>query len=297
MKSNEILTYFNDSKIHHLDELYCSLTCKSPKNAPSKETLRRSLNRLKNQGDIYLVSKNIYAKGKKLTYEPEYDIKLKRLNNFIKNQYSEINYIVWDTSWLKIFSHNYYMTSYKVVEVEKGFEETIFNYVKSKYPSTFLNPTEKEYEMYIDSPDTIIIKSLLKRAPVLKSSKGNFPKIEKLIVDTYIDKAAFNWLQGVEWKRMLNNMIDSCEVDMTTLINYSLYRKNEQVLENFYSTIKNYRNETDHINQFFHYSVGESRDSIDWKAINSRVKENLILTSCKCPKNKCTKEICSDNRK
>lgn len=297
MKSNEILTFFDDSKIHHLDELYCFLLCKSSKTAPSKETLRRSLNRLKNQGDIYLVSKNIYAKGKKQTYEPEYDIKLKRLNNFIRNQYSEVDYIVWDTSWLKIFSHNYYMTSYKIVEVEKGFEETIFNYVKSKYPSTFLNPTEKEYEMYIDSPDAIVIKSLLKRAPVLKSNKGNFPKIEKLIVDTYIEKDAFNWLQGVEWKRMLNNMIDSCEVDMTTLINYSLYRKNEQVLENFYSTIKNYRNDTDHINQFFNYCVGESRDGVDWKTINSRVKENPIIAFCECSKNKRSKEICSDNSK
>lgn len=297
MKSNEILTYFNDSKIHHIDELYCFLLCNSSEPAPSKETLRRSLNRLKNQGDIYLVSKNIYAKGKKQPYEPEYDIKLKRLNNFIRNQYSEIDFIVWDTSWLKIFSHNYYMTSYRVVEVEKGFEETIFNYVKSKYPSTFLNPTEKEYEMYIDSPDAIIIKSLLKRAPVLKSNKGNFPKIEKLIVDTYIEKAAFNWLQGIEWKRMLNNMIDSCEIDMTTLINYSLYRKNKQVLENFYSTIKNYRNDTDHINQFFNYTVGESSDSIDWKAINSRVKENLIITCFKCSKNKVSKGLYSDNRK
>ena len=165
---------------------------------------------------------------------------------------------------------------------EKGFEETIFNYIKSKYPSTFLNPSEKEYEMYIDSPDTIIIKSLLKRAPVSKSNKGNFPKIEKLIVDTYIDKAAFNWLQGLEWKRMLNNIIDSCEVDMTTLINYSLYRKNEQILENFYSTMKNYRSETDHINQFFYYSTEENGNSIDWKAINSRVKENQIgRASCR----------------
>ena len=290
MKSNEMLTYFDDSKIHHFDELYCSLLCKSSKNILSKATLRRSLNRLKNQGVIYLISKNIYAKGKKKTYEPDYDIKLKRLDNFIKKQYPDIDYIVWDTSWLKIFSHNYYMTSYKVIEVEKGFEETIFNYIKSKYPSTFLNPSEKEYEMYIDSPDTIIIKSLLKRAPVSKSNKGNFPKIEKLIVDTYIDKAAFNWLQGLEWKRMLNNIIDSCEVDMTTLINYSLYRKNEQILENFYSTMKNYRSETDHINQFFYYSTEENGNSIDWKAINSRVKENLTLTCCECSKNNHSKE-------
>ena len=296
MKSNEILTYFNDSKIHHLDELYCSISCEKPEETPSKTTLRRSLNRLKDRGDIYLVSKNIYAKGKKKTYEPEYDLKLKRLDNYIKNKYPEINYIVWDTSWLKIFSHNYYMSSYKIIEVEKGFEETIFNYVKSKYPTTFLNPSEKEYEMYIDNSETIIIKSLLKRAPVLKSSKGNYPRIEKLIVDTYVEKSAFNWLQGVEWKRMLNNIIDSCEVDMTTLINYSLYRKNEKILETFYSTIKNYRSKTDHFNQFFYYSIEENKNKIDWQSVNSRVKDNLIITCCNCQNNIRTKEIINDNR-
>jgi len=294
MKSNEILAYFNDSKIHHLDELYCLLSHKNPKEIPSKASLQRLLNRLKNQGDIYSVSKNIYAKGKKQIYEPEYDIKLRRLDNYIKREYSEIDYIVWDTSWLKIFSHNYYMSSYKVVEVEKGFEETIFHHVKSKYPSTFFNPSEKEYEMYIDNPETIIIKSLLKRAPISKSSKGNYPKIEKLIVDTYVEKAAFNWLQGVEWKRMINNMIDSCEVDMTTLINYSLYRKNEQILQNFYSTVNSYRIETDHINQFFHYSVVENENGIDWKTVNLKVKENLIATCCKCQNNLHAKEAVND---
>lgn len=288
MKSNDILTYFNDSKIYHIDELYCLLSYEKVGSMPSKESFRRSLNRLKNQGDIYLVSKNIYAKGNKSAYEPEYDLRLRRLDNHIKNKYPQIEYIVWDTSWLKIFSHNYYMSSYKIVEVEKGFEETIFNYVKSKYPITFLNPTEKEYEMYIDNSEAIVIKSLLKRAPIYKSNKGNYPKIEKLIVDTYIEKSAFGWLQGIEWRRMLNNILDSCEVDITTLINYSLYRKNKKVLDNFYSTIKNYRNESDHYNQFFYYFFEDINKKIDWKNYNLKIKNKLVISCHECENDNCS---------
>jgi len=275
MKANEILMFFLDKKIHHFDELFCAIKKEFPEKDLTENSLRQMISRLRSKGEIYSVSKNIYAKGKKNIFKPSYDRKMKILQNYIQVNYPEIKFVVWDTNWLNLFSHNYYMKSYKIVEVEKDFEEIIFNHIKEKYPKALLNPSEKEYDLYLDDADVIIVKTLYKRSPISKSETGHYPKIEKILVDTYIERDAFNWLQGIEWERMLMNIIDSCEVDLTTLISYSLYRRNDSVLTNFYTAMGYYKDEKDHYNQYLSFAVKEG-DSHNWKLLNENAKKNLM---------------------
>lgn len=275
MKTNEILKYFNDNNIHHFDELYCIVSKEYQSKNITKNALRKIISRLRNKGNIYTVSKNVYAKGNMEIFEPDYDRKMKLLENYIKNNYPEIKFLLWDTNWLNMFSHNYYMKSYKVIEVEKGFEEVIFNHLKEKYPKTLFKPTSKEYDFYLDSSDIIVVKTLLKRSPMNKSKIGNYPKIEKILVDTYIERHAYSWLQGVEWERMLINVIDSCEIDITTLIHYALYRRNENVINSLYSAINYHKSKDNHYYQYLMFSVREG-NSYNWRLLNENAKKNLM---------------------
>ncbi len=90
MKINEILNCFNDEKIHHIDELYCSISNKYPNDAISKISLRQMVSRLRSKGEIYSVGKNVYAKGKKNVFKPSYDRRLKILENYIGNEFPDI---------------------------------------------------------------------------------------------------------------------------------------------------------------------------------------------------------------
>lgn len=234
--SNEIMKIFNDNEIHYVNEIIEKVKMTNPE--IQENSARRAVQRLRNQNKIYKVSKDAYCVGYKNTFKPSIQKNVSSIYRYIEKMYPEVEYLVWDTKWLNNMSHNYYSFSVIIVEVEKDLEETIYEYLTKKYKKIYINPTEKEYKTYIIGEEAIVVKTMLKRSPRKKVEKIEIPKLEKIIVDTFVEHYAFEWMQGSEWNRFVNNIVDTYEIDFTTIINYAKYRnKEDEIINKLYNII------------------------------------------------------------
>ena len=87
-----------------------------------------------------------------------------------------------------------------MVEAETSATESVFYFLKDNgYKNVFLNPDENLLERYIyEQKETIIVKTLVSKAPIKKEKNINIPAAEKILVDLFIDMKLFAPFQGSE---------------------------------------------------------------------------------------------------
>lgn len=282
--SDEVRKIFEDECYHQVNEIICRI--KNQDKSAKDESIKRAIRRLRSSESIYKITNDIYAKGHKKHFIPFNTNKIVTMNNFINKEYPDVNVLIWDTEILKPFSHNYFNINYKIVEVEKGFEETIFEHLSSKYKKVFLNPTEKEYDKYVFHDECIVVKSKVLRAPKVEIGNLETAKLEKIIVDTLIDENAFSWLKGKELERLILNIIENYEVDLTTLFQYAQYRNKESFVK---KTLFNY-SEKVKSNDFTIYFLQHCLDSY---TSDRKSKINIKNSSSNCQYNTLSSETCT----
>ena len=80
-------------------------------------------------------------------------------------------------------------------------------------------------EKYVLSQDeTLIIKRYILRTPVQWVDAFAVPRLEKILVDLFVDKKIFMAFQGRELERIYRTALSDFNVDFTVLKNYAKRR-------------------------------------------------------------------------
>lgn len=187
-------------------------------------TFRWRVYELKKEGLISNVKRGVYILDHKKKFQPEISRSTKMLYNMIKNKFPYIEICVWDTSWLDNFMNHQIYSSYTIFEVDKEVVNSVFNLLKEKKDRVYMNPNERDVENYISSDNAIIIKSILKEAPVQDSGNVKVSKLEKVLVDLYFDKTLLISYQGKEMKNIFIRTFEEYEINLTTLYRYARNR-------------------------------------------------------------------------
>lgn len=197
------------------------------------------ISELKKKNIITPVKRGLYVISSKKEYKPmitPFQIKLEKL---ITNSFGEIQRCVWETSWLNEFTQHQINKSILIVEIEKGFEESLFYKLKDNlYREVFLSPDEKTIGLYISESDQpIIIKKLLSRAPIIKRTYKdldfNTPSLEKILVDLFAEENLFYYVQGSELIHIYEDSIDKYAINFTRLFSYAKRRVREKEIRQF----------------------------------------------------------------
>jgi hypothetical protein len=202
-------------------------------------TFRWRIHELKKHEIIKSLKRGVFVISNKSTYLPEVSPSLIQLAKKISKSFSEINYCIWDTSWLNEFTQHQTTSSKILVEIEKGFEESLFYELKdTTRKEVYLNPDEKAIDLYIsESNQPVIVKKLLTRAPLTNQSEGRFkfltPSLEKIMVDLFSDEKLFFHLQGPELIYIYENAIANYTINYTTLFSYAKRREKENDIKQF----------------------------------------------------------------
>jgi hypothetical protein len=122
-----------------------------------------------------------------------------------------------------------------VLEVEKGALESVFYFLKDAgIDNVYLQPEEKEMELYISELDSaIIIQSLTTKAPTQQVEKVTTITIEKMLVDLYCDKKIFVAYQGSELAHIINTAYNRYIIDFTRLFYYAKRRGKDKFFLEF----------------------------------------------------------------
>lgn len=194
---------------------------------------------LKNRNIIKPLKRGLYVISCKPKYNPAISTNLFKIAKELSIKFDEVKHCVWETVWLNEFTQHQTNKSTLFIEVEKGFEDTLFYALKdSSRREVFVNPDEKTIDFYIaESNQPVIIKKLLTRAPLMKRTENkvnfNTPTLEKILVDLFAEERLFYYLQGGELIHIYENALSNYTINFTKLFSYAKRREREQDIKQF----------------------------------------------------------------
>ena len=194
---------------------------------------------LKSKNIIKPLKRGLYVISYKQKYKPGITQNLLKIAKQVTDKFEEIKHCIWETAWINEFVQHQTSKSTIFIEIEKGFEESLFYELKDTLKrEVFLKPDEKAIDYYIaESSHPVIIKKLLTRAPLSrrteKKVKFYTPALEKILVDLFAEKKLFYYVQGSELIHIYENAISNYTINFTKLFSYAKRREREQDIKQF----------------------------------------------------------------
>jgi len=197
----------------------------------TEQAFRRFLYRLERQHFITPIGAGIYAfhdgstqptTGKK-HFSPNWSPELEHLNDTVRKAFPYIQYLVWETRILHEFMIHQPGQNFYILETEKDVAESAFNLLSQEYPGkTFLEPARMTMERYvIVQPDSILVSRLVTQSPRKTIHGIPFPKLEKILVDIFVDGDKYYYFQGEEVAHIFENAFSTYWVNEKTLFRYA----------------------------------------------------------------------------
>jgi hypothetical protein len=234
---NRLVSEFKDREYFTREELFDFYRYFEPE--LKEGTFGWRIHDLKNKNIIRQLKRGLYVISSKPGYRPDISPYLLKVAKQLTVRYDEVKYCIWESSWLNEFMQNQISRSTIFIEVEKGFEESVFYELKDKLRNEiFVNPDEKAIDYYIaGSHQPVIIKNLITRAPLVKRIENNIniytPALEKILVDLYTEKSFFFFLKGSELLHIYVHVISNHTINFTRLLSYARRREKEQDIREF----------------------------------------------------------------
>ena len=198
------------------------------------------LNRMIAENKIIRVSYGKYKLNEDLKHEFLYEPNefMLSLNKHIKEKFPFIDYCIWQPSVFASMMLHVPAVRTTLVDVEREAMESVFmslQNVESEIP-IFLNPSQEDVDRYITNRDLIIVRPLVKEAPLDVINGCPVPTLEKMLVDAKSDKE-LQHLQGNELYTIYSNAFSDYAIKKTRLLRYAARRNRKQKVEQIINTI------------------------------------------------------------
>ena len=194
---------------------------------------------LQNRNIIKPLKRGLYVFSHKIKYQPGISDALFKIAKQLSEKFDEVQHCVWDSVWLNEFVQHQSSKSMLFIEVEKGFEESVFYFLKDKWKNeVFINPDENVIDFYITASNKpVIVKKLLTRAPLIERTEKKVefytPSLEKILVDIFAEKHLFHYLHGGELMHIYENALNRYAINYTKLFSYAKRRERESEIKQF----------------------------------------------------------------
>ncbi len=211
------------------------------KNKVSKGSLAVLLDRMLAEEKIVRINHGTYKINEKaqkeFLYKPNDFMLL--LNSHIKEKFPFIDYCIWQTSVFTSMMQHVQAVNMTLIDVERVAMESVFMALQSldlKVP-LLLNPTKDDCNRYIGNNETIIIRPLVKEAPITIIEDCPTPMLEKILVDAVADKE-LQHLQGNELFKIYSNAFSDYRIKRTRLLRYASRRNRKEKVSQILKTIQ-----------------------------------------------------------
>lgn len=206
----------------------------------SAESLAVLLNRMLADNRIVRVSHGTYRLNDNLKHDFSYipNDFMQSLNKHIKEKFPFIDYCIWQPSILGPMMQHVPAVRMTLIDAEREVMESVFISLQGMEPTIpiLLNPSKEDAERYITNKDVIIIRPLVKEAPINIIDCCPVPTLEKMLVDAISDKE-LQHLQGNELYTIYSNAFSDYDVKKTRLLRYAARRNRKNKVEQIFNTI------------------------------------------------------------
>lgn len=166
--------------------------------------------------------------GEKTEFTPPVSATLRKIHKAVSKEFPLIDYCIWETRWLSGFMHHIPQTNLIIIEIGDEAEEMVFNHFLAsvgKLTGTrgiFLDPDRKELNQKVwSSKESIIIRSLVSRAPIQEAHTIPIPRLEKILVDLFCDTGLFMPFQGTDLDQVFSYTNEFYKINWRTALSYA----------------------------------------------------------------------------
>ena len=190
-----------------------------------ENTFRWRVYKLKKEGLIYSPKRGVYMIKSKTNFNPSIDKDLYSIYNKIISQFPYSDICIWETKWLNKYMVHQVVSNNIMVEIDKKAGPAAFAFSQDFLDNVFLNPGKNEVENYIQPGQrNIIIKNLLVDSPLENLGNIRIPRVEKIIVDLFVDDILYRYYQGGELKNIYEEFFNNYNINQSTLKRYATRR-------------------------------------------------------------------------
>jgi hypothetical protein len=164
---------------------------------------------------------------------------LQKIVSEIKTTFTNVDLTIWETQELNQFMVHQPFVNMVIMEVEKDSVESLFNHFSEIFPGkTFLYPDQLVFERYIlrQKEAVIISKSITQTPKGRKRSSWPYAKLEKILVDIFVNKDTFIFYQGSEMITIFEEAFKNFLIDEPSLFRYAGRRNATKKLKEFIQT-------------------------------------------------------------
>lgn len=233
-----IINYAKNKYYFHINDFKKYFTKKEIKF--EEDTLKRYLYFFKKNKIIYTAGRGWYSNVKK---EFELDTKpVEKIIRLIKDKFPLLEFFCWSTEQLKGFFHHLPSQFVTFIYTDKDFLQSVKDFLMENDYNVYLNPYKIEAEKFAEIKNkTIILRpTISSRVPEEK----NWAKIEKILVDLFMETKKIGLIDKEEYIRIISNVIVSYRINMAEMLDYAHNRKIKNEIQNIIIKINKSTNAT-----------------------------------------------------
>lgn len=207
-----------------------------------------SLSKLVDEGVLYRLERGMYQlvqyERKTYIYVPS-DAE-QELSRKIRAAFPGLQHTVWSPRCLVPYMQHVPDLTMMLVDVEmREGAESVFHYLQDQLPgrNILLRPDREECDKYLYLPNTIVVRTLVGRAPLVRVNDVLVPSMEKILVDALKDPE-LHFAQGAELYHIYANVEETFVLHLAKMRRYADRRNRGEELETIWSVIDKEKQET-----------------------------------------------------
>jgi len=226
-----IIEYAKDKYYFHINDLKRYFSKKGIKF--EEDTLKKYLYLLKKNKVMYPAGRGWYSNIQK-----EFELNIKPTEKIIKlliEKFPLLEFSCWSTEQLKGFFHHLPSQFITFIYADKDFLSTLRDFLSENDYNIYLNPSKIEAEKFIE----LKTKPIILRPSVSSriSKDKNLTKIEKILVDLFMEMKKISLIDKDEYIKIVSNIILNYRINMAEMLDYAHNRKTKDEIKNLFIEI------------------------------------------------------------
>jgi len=225
-----IISYAKDKYYFHINDLIGCFIERDIKF--KKNSLKQYLYLLRKEGFIFEAGRGWYSSVKnkfKLDTKP-----IEKITVLIKKKFPLLEFSCWSTEQLKGFYHHLPTQFITFIYADKDFLQSVKDFLLENEYNVYLNPYKIEAEKFVElKPQTIILRPSVS---FRVSKEKNLTKIEKILVDLFMEMKKINLIDQEEYIKIISNVVLNYRINMAEMLDYADRR---EAKERVWHIIKN----------------------------------------------------------
>jgi|SRR6218665_998840 len=205
----------------------------------STNTISWRINQLKTENLIYQSGRGLYTFDFKPEFNPEINLKSKRIYNKTKPfVYSEL--IVWDTEILDLIVEKENKKRSTFLLVQKDELNELFNQMQFMSKPIYLEPNSEIIQRYIlPQSDVVLLYPLISETPTQHNGDYKLPTLEGVLVNAWLLSENYLKPLGYSIEEIFENAFKKYNVNKNKLLRYAARRDQRKEIEQLIQNINN----------------------------------------------------------